>query len=131
MVNVIKFVQIVPEIKTDRHNNGALYTVYPNMHVLNLKFQYICADTCGVSIYSSNFVADGCPHSVHHKKTICKIEGEEDVINLWTSSNGNTVTLLSDSEADALGKVLSPEHQEKNILGETVTVPQFNINDWL
>jgi len=131
MANVVKFVQIVPEIKTDKNHNNALYTVYPNMHIANLKFLYICADICGVSIYSADPAAEGCPHPNDHKKHICRIEGEEADVNAWIANNSDKVTELTTQQADTLGKVLAPEHEETDMDGNTVTVAAFDINNYL
>lgn len=127
MATVTKFVQIVPPIEIDGTHNNAPYTVYPSMHVPELTFLYICSDTCGVSIYTT----DGCPHPDDHRKHICKVVGEEADVNSWISTNSDKVTELTTQQADTLGKTLAPERAGEDEEGNPITIPEFDINDWL
>jgi len=128
---VVKFVQIIPETKVDSTHDNAKYTVYPNMHVPALNFQYICSDTCGISIYSDDPASAGCTHVADHKKHICRIEGDLVDIDSWITTNSDKVAEISSAAADTLGKVLAPERAGTDINGDPITIPEFDINNHL
>lgn len=129
MANVVKFVVVEPPIQNDATHGNAPYTVYPSMHVPALSFLYICSDTCSISIYDDPVVA-GCPHPDDHKKHICRVEGEEAEVDTWIGQHAS-VTEVSSAAADTLGKALAPERPGEDLDGNPITVPEFDINDWL
>lgn len=108
---VVKFVAVIPEVP---RVGRAIYPVTRGVGLTSVA--YIATDTCGVSAYANDPGTEGCPHPSDHRRSLCRLEGEDDTVNTWIVDNTDKVTELSTAEANVLGQTFDPE---------------FDINDWL
>ena len=92
---------LIPDIKISQKHKKAKYTEYPNMHTEkshpSLKFS-ILARTAGGYL----------PDDDH--RSLLMIIGSKVEIEAWAITNQKYLTLLSRSEAQAIGKELHPEY---------------------